>query len=271
MSLPAGDNSSSRQRFAAGVHYPPLHSYFVGILCRTLRISRFARQRHWSGLDDDKFILYGIGERLFFKEIIQHLLKRRIFQVYTDLSGIGQKFPCINKTISGLLFYLFENTLQRGIPQRQRHCLSVTSGLYLQAGGNDHNSSQSHNQPRFGSTNGTDFLLRWSDCKFMKITRASTPAGHPMKQLFFPKNCFRLRDEFPAVFAVIIRPAVNFGDIARPVAMSWPNRRSPFQSVGLPGVSGHHPPPLEYRVKEIKDEQQLRREYDHRRRGYHPG
>jgi len=75
-----------------------------------------------------------------------------------------------------------------------------------------------------------------------------------MKCLSFPGDRFRLRDEIPAVFAVVIWPAVNFGDITGPVAMSRQDRSSPFQSIGLPGVSGHHPSPFENRVKEIKEE-----------------
>ena len=80
--------------------------------------------------------------------------------------------------------------------------------------------------------------------------------------LLCPKVCFRLRNEFPSVFAIIVWPTMNFGDISGPVAVSRPDRRSPFQGVGLPGILGHHSSPFVNGVKEIKKEQELDREYD---------
>src|SRR5450631_3297384 len=87
---------------------------------------------------------------------------------------------------------------------------------------------------------------------------------------FIAAQWFGLGDEFPSVLAIVICPAMNFGDLTRPVAMSRAYRSCPFQGSGAPWVLGDHFSSLENRIEEIEYEQQLNGKYDHRHGGDEP-
>ena len=74
---------------------------------------------------------------------------------------------------------------------------------------------------------------------------------------FIAAQRLRLWDEFPPIFRIVIRPAINFRNFPGPVAMSGPDRRRPLQRGRTPGVPGHHPSTLKDRIEEVEDERRL--------------
>jgi hypothetical protein len=59
-----------------------------------------------------------------------------------------------------------------------------------------------------------------------------------------------------ARFAVIVGPAMDGGELSRPVAVDMLHRRGPFEGVGLPGVLGSGLSP-ENAIEEIVEEKEL--------------
>lgn len=82
---------------------------------------------------------------------------------------------------------------------------------------------------------------------------------------FFQRHV--LRDEFLAIFAVVISPALNRRDVALPVTVSGFNGRRPFQRVRTPGVFGRQFATAEDGIEEVDDEQHLQEEHHNRRYG----
>src|ERR1700754_1603735 len=87
---------------------------------------------------------------------------------------------------------------------------------------------------------------------------------------FIDAQCLCLRNKVTSILRIVIRPAMNFGNLARPVAMSGTDRRCPFERRCTPWVSRHYPSALENGVEEVEDEQELNRKYDHRYRRNEP-
>src|ERR1700754_1360514 len=80
---------------------------------------------------------------------------------------------------------------------------------------------------------------------------------------FVAAQWFCLWNKVTSILRIVIRPAMNFGDLARPVAMSGTDRRCPFERCRIPWVFSHYPSALENGIEEVKDEQQLNGKYDH--------
>ena len=76
-------------------------------------------------------------------------------------------------------------------------------------------------------------------------------------QGFAGLNRFGLRDELSSILRIIIWPAVNFRNIARPVSVTRVDRSRPLQRIGTPWVGGPYFSSLENGIEEIKDKHEV--------------
>src|SRR5947208_3323787 len=78
-----------------------------------------------------------------------------------------------------------------------------------------------------------------------------------------------LRNMIPSILTVIIRPAVNFRNIARPVSMTGIDRCGPLQRVRPPWIGASYFSSFKNGIEKVENKQQVYGKYNDRYDGYH--
>src|SRR6185312_4476443 len=81
--------------------------------------------------------------------------------------------------------------------------------------------------------------------------------------LFIGSKRFSLRNKIPSILTIIVCPAMYFRNFARPVAVTRPDGRGPFQGIRSPGIQRRYPSPFKNGIEEVEYKHELNGKYHH--------